>query len=73
MKSIKYISLLLLIFVVSSCRISYSFRTASIDYDLTKTLTIGRFINQAPLVYPPLEQSLQANGIHQRLFLTMGM
>ncbi len=42
--------------IVSSCRLSYSFRTASIDYDLTKTLSIGHFINQAPLVYPPLEQ-----------------
>ncbi|MCE5180125.1 MAG: LPS assembly lipoprotein LptE [Porphyromonadaceae bacterium] len=45
-----------MIFLVSSCRMSYSFRTASIDYDLTKTLSIGHFINQAPLVYPPLEQ-----------------
>jgi hypothetical protein len=35
---------------------SYSFRTASIDYELTKTLSIARFINQAPLVYPPVEQ-----------------
>ncbi len=47
---------LLLLFVTSSCRISYSFRTASIDYELTKTLYIGHFVNQAPLVYPPLEQ-----------------
>lgn len=50
------ILLLLLLVSVSSCRISYSFRSASIDYELTKTLMIGRFINQAPLVYPPLEQ-----------------
>ncbi|WP_298653078.1 LptE family protein [uncultured Proteiniphilum sp.] len=48
--------LLLLLVSVSSCRISYSFRTASIDYDLTKTLQIAHFVNQAPLVYPPLEQ-----------------
>ncbi len=48
--------LLLLLSVTSSCRISYSFRTASIDYELTKTLYIGHFVNQAPLVYPPLEQ-----------------
>ena len=45
-----------MILLVSSCRMSYTFRTASIDYDLTKTLSIGHFINQAPLVYPPLEQ-----------------
>ncbi|HBT86631.1 MAG: LptE family protein [Fermentimonas sp.] len=56
MKKIKYISIILLVCIVSSCRISYSFRTASIDYDLTKTLAIGHFVNQAPLVYPPLEQ-----------------
>ncbi len=57
MKKIReIIIILLLLFVVGSCRISYSFRTASIDYDLTKTLSIGHFVNQAPLVYPPLEQ-----------------
>lgn len=56
MKGAKYTFFILLMFVVSSCRISYSFRTASIDYDLTKTLVIGHFVNQAPLVYPPLEQ-----------------
>jgi hypothetical protein len=54
MKKIIFIVALLL--VASSCRMSYSFRTASIDYDLTKTLFIGHFVNQAPLVYPPLEQ-----------------
>jgi len=48
--------ILTLLFFVSSCRMSYTFRTASIDYDLTKTLAIGHFVNQAPLVYPPLEQ-----------------
>lgn len=52
----KSILLVLLSFMMSSCRISYSFRSASIDYDLTKTLYIGHFVNQAPLVYPPLEQ-----------------
>ncbi|MGI6074241.1 MAG: LPS assembly lipoprotein LptE [Fermentimonas sp.] len=52
----KYILLILVSLIVSSCRISYSFRTASINYDLTKTLHIGHFVNQAPLVYPPLEQ-----------------
>lgn len=53
----KYFLILLVLLVsVSSCRISYSFRTASINYDLTKTLQIAHFVNQAPLVYPPLEQ-----------------
>lgn len=52
----KILFILTMIVIVSSCRMSYTFRTASIDYDLTKTLYIGHFINQAPLVYPPLEQ-----------------
>lgn len=52
----KIIILVSMVCIASSCRMSYTFRTASIDYDLTKTLFIGHFINQAPLVYPPLEQ-----------------
>lgn len=52
----KILFLLILSLITSSCRISYSFRTASIDYELTKTLMIAHFVNQAPLVYPPLEQ-----------------
>lgn len=56
MMSKKILFLLTLTLIASSCRISYSFRTASIDYELTKTLMIAHFVNQAPLVYPPLEQ-----------------
>lgn len=57
MRRLQHILLILLLFLVAgSCNISYSFRTASIDYELTKTLSIARFINQAPLVYPPVEQ-----------------
>jgi len=56
MMSKKILFLLTLTLMASSCRISYSFRTASIDYELTKTLMIAHFVNQAPLVYPPLEQ-----------------
>ena len=52
----KILLLLLLSLMASSCRISYSFRTASIDYELTKTLMIAHFVNQSPLVYPQLEQ-----------------
>jgi outer membrane lipopolysaccharide assembly protein LptE/RlpB len=52
----KTVLLLTMLLLVSSCRMSYTFRTASINYDLTKTLSIGHFVNQAPLVYPPLEQ-----------------
>ena len=45
-----------IIFVLlQSCSISYKFNGASIDYNLTKTLRLANFPNQAPLVYPPLE------------------
>ena len=38
-----------------ACSISYKFSGAYIDYSLTKTLQLSHFVNQAPLVYPPLE------------------
>lgn len=50
------IALIGIVMLANSCRISYSFRTASINYDLTKSIMIANFVNQAPLVYPPLEQ-----------------
>ena len=51
----KLLPLILLLFVVSSCRISYTFHSASINYALTPTMSIRHFNNQAPLVYAPLE------------------
>lgn len=54
MKKIFFILLLSGLF--ASCKISYSFRTAAIDYNVTKSILISHFVNQAPLVYPPLEQ-----------------
>ena len=53
-KSLFIIGLFLLI--SSSCNISYKFNGASIDYAVTKSILIANFVNQAPLVYPPLEQ-----------------
>lgn len=52
----KTIFIVTLVLIVSSCTMSYKFNGASIDYDLTKTMMISDFPNQAPLVYPPLEQ-----------------
>lgn len=51
----RIINIGVLFFVLTSCSISYKFSGASIDYNLTKTLQLGTFVNQAPLVYPPLE------------------
>lgn len=42
--------------MLSSCSMSYKFNGASVDYSVTKTLLLANFPNQAPLVYPPLEQ-----------------
>lgn len=53
MKKILYIGMLMAL--LNSCSISYKFNGASIDYDLTKSLQLEHFVNQAPLVYPPLE------------------
>lgn len=52
----KNILLLLSMFMLSGCTVSYKFNGASIDYSLTKTIDIRDFINQAPLVYNPLAQ-----------------
>ncbi|MDD3789191.1 MAG: LptE family protein [Petrimonas sp.] len=47
---------ILIFTLLSACSISYKFNGASIDYNVTKTLYLANFPNQAPLVYPPLEQ-----------------
>ncbi|MDR1592622.1 MAG: LPS assembly lipoprotein LptE [Prevotellaceae bacterium] len=39
-----------------SCKISYKFNNASLDYSKYKTIAIVDFPNQAALVYPPLTQ-----------------
>jgi len=52
----KCLFFVLLAVLLSSCSLSYKFNGASIDYSLTKTIMISEFPNQAPLVYPPLEQ-----------------
>ena len=45
-----------LVGMLTACSLSYKFNGASIDYSLTKTIMVTDFPNQAPLVYPPLEQ-----------------
>ncbi len=43
--------------LMTSCRISFKFNAASIDYNTTKSISIKDFTNQALLVYPPLAQT----------------
>ncbi len=52
----KVVFLCLMCCLMAACTVSYKFRNASIDYNITKTLYIANFPNQAPLVYPPFEQ-----------------
>lgn len=52
----KIIVLLSIVVVAVSCKISYKFNGASIDYTLVKTIHIAEFRNQASLVYAPLTQ-----------------
>lgn len=52
----KILILFLIPFITTACKVSYSFNGASIDYNLTKTIHIADFQNQAPLVYAPLTQ-----------------
>lgn len=46
----------LIIFLCSSCTISYKFNGSSIDYTKTKTISIADFPNNAELIYPPFSQ-----------------
>lgn len=58
MRQMKYIMLLFLLATGGmGCKISYSFNGASIDYTVTKTISISDFPNQALSVYPTLSQS----------------
>lgn len=51
----KLLALIAVSTVLIACSVSYKFSGASIDYNLTKTIRLSHFVNQAPLVYPPLE------------------
>ena len=60
MFKIKIISIFLIAslsyWITASCGVSYKFNNAKLDYSVYKTIAIGDFQNQAPLVYPPLYQ-----------------
>jgi hypothetical protein len=54
----KYISVLcaLIVCYCTGCKITYDFSGSSVDYTVTRTISISDFPNQAPLVSPPLSQ-----------------
>ncbi len=50
----RLLTILLVAVCATACTISYRFNGASIDYNVTKTITINDFPIRAALVYPPL-------------------
>jgi len=55
-KYLRYALLVLTVFVINSCRISYTFNGAFIDYAKTKSISIVDINNVAQLIHPPLSQ-----------------
>lgn len=54
------ISLILIMIVTwQSCRVSYKFNGAALDYDVYKTIYVSNFPIRAALVYPPLQQTFE--------------
>jgi hypothetical protein len=53
---IKIFTVLVMLLILMSCKISYKFNGSTIDYTKTKTISISDFPNTAELVFPPLSQ-----------------
>ena len=54
----KHILLLVFLLVLQACSVSYKFNGASINYQITKSISIADFPNNAALVYPQLSNML---------------
>ncbi len=58
-KLVLYLLLCIGLWTAAACfRVQYSARSASIDYNVIKTINITQFANQAPNVVPTLSQKL---------------
>ncbi len=53
------IGCLLMLTTASSCRISYKFNGAALDYNVYRTIRVGQFPIRAALVYAPLQQTFE--------------
>ena len=51
--------ILIMIATWQSCRVSYKFNGAALDYDVYKTIYVSNFPIRAALVYPPLQQTFE--------------
>ncbi len=60
-KSKQLLAILSLLFLVSSCSISYKFNGSSIKYDKTKTISIADFPIKSDYVYAPLATNFNNN------------
>jgi len=64
----RFLLLLLLLFSLSACSISYSFQGGRLNYDVVKTITIREFPNRTPnypLLSQVLDQALRKRYIEQ--------
>ena len=62
MKKTVFLKMLLVMVMVltwQSCRISYKFNGAALDYNVYKTINVSEFPIRAALVYPPLQQTFE--------------
>jgi hypothetical protein len=55
---IQFALIVILLLVMNSCQVSYTFNGATIDYSKTKSISIVDFNNVAQLIHPPLAQEL---------------
>lgn len=53
-KVINKISILVAVFMLSACSVSYKFNSSSIDYTKTRTITISDFPNRSSYVWGPM-------------------
>lgn len=53
------LTVIALVLTAQSCRISYKFNGAALDYNVYKTINIGQFPIRAALVYAPLQQTFE--------------
>lgn len=52
-------AVIIMALIGASCKISYTFNGAAIDYNVYRTINIGQFPIRAALVYPPLQQTFE--------------
>ena len=56
---LKILLVVLMVLPCSSCRISYKFNGAALDYNVYKTINVSEFPIRSALVYPPLQQTFE--------------